>query len=87
MTNVEQAIGEVVRGLPPERAREVLDFAQWLKERVAADAAADAWDEALENTTPEQAARIQVRIESQRARVTPLFDASGTVAPPEPSAR
>jgi hypothetical protein len=76
----------VAQELPPEQLSEVLDFALFLQSRATTEADA-AWDEALENTTPEQAARIQARIESQRAQATPLFDDSGKVAPPAPAGR
>jgi hypothetical protein len=77
---IEQLVA-VAQELPLEQLIEVLDFALFLQSRATTEADA-AWDEALENTTPEQAARIQARIESQRTRATPLFGASGKVSPP-----
>jgi len=72
----------MIANFPPEAQQEVLDFVVFVSERLRRTNTERAWDAALENTTPEQAARINARIESQRAQTTPLFDASGKVAPP-----
>ena len=69
-------IDAIVSALPPDAQREVLHFALFLQTRLADDA----WDAALEETTDEQTARINTRIDSQRVQSTPLFNDTGKVA-------
>jgi hypothetical protein len=77
MSEIAVAVAE----LPTSAQLEVLHFALFLKTQLANEA----WDAALESTTPEQAARIRARIASQRAKTTPMFNELGKVAPPNPA--
>jgi hypothetical protein len=74
-------IAEAVAELPASAQLEVLHFALFLKTQLANEA----WDAALESTTPEQAAKIRARIASQRAKTTPMFNELGKIAPPNPA--
>jgi hypothetical protein len=76
---------KTVESLPPEAQAEVLHFAEFLFAKFQRTQLDDAWDAALESTTPEQAARIRARIASQRMQATPLFNDMGKVTPPLPS--
>jgi len=66
--NIALCVARIVAALPESAALEVLHFAQFTAARVAREA----WDAALEGTTPEQAAKIRARIASQHAQATPL---------------
>lgn len=82
-TRAGEEVARIITALPPDAQKEVLDFALFLQARITA--ADDAWDAALENTTPEQAAKIRARIASQRAQATPLFDEQGNLAMGKPA--
>jgi hypothetical protein len=75
LTGISEEAARVISTLPADAQKEVLDFALFLQSRISA--ADEAWDAALESTTPEQAAKIRARIASQRAQATPLFDEQG----------
>ena len=82
-TPVEETVRAVQTLSPQAQQEEVLNFVVFLQTRLAVQNTA--WDEALESTTTEQAARIRARIAGQRAQATPLFDANGDLNPPKPA--
>lgn len=75
---IEQQIVEVLQTLPPDRAREVLDFALFVQAQIAATDTA--WDELFATRSEAVAAWVD-RVMAEDGDVTDI-DASGEVLTP-----
>jgi hypothetical protein len=76
---IEQAIIAVLREMPEDRAREVLDFALFLQARIWADDAK--WDAAFATT---DSIKLKAWLDAERAAdddLQPMFDESGEFVP------
>ena len=70
---IEQALVAVLREMPEDRAREVLDFALFLQARIAAEDAK--WDAAFEAT---DTSKLQAWLDAERANDAELTDIDDT---------
>ncbi len=79
---LEQELIAVIRTMPEDRAREVLDFALFLQARIAAEDAK--WDAAFAATPESKFAEMAARVRAQVAasETKPMFDAVGELAHP-----
>lgn len=80
-----ETLAVTVAGFPAEAQQRVLEFVASVEAELRRQQAASnkAWDDALDNTTPAQAAKVLARVASQRGKASPLFDAEGKVAVPK----